>query len=147
MKDWKRTGQLVGYWRRVGEQAVVEKMGRTLYSDYLPMNYSGDVVGAALGKKKKKSKKDNVPDYGYWKMHLPMLNRTVDFHRQLLQDFLQDSAAGADAHHGPRGRDYNCVGDLEKRASRPHRSKHGADGGSKSAGKRKFGRRRKKNFS
>ncbi len=142
MRDWKAGGTFVGYWRRTGESVVDERIGRRLLSDYVPYNFSGGVVSTALGKKRKKT-----TDYGYWKLHLPMVNRTVDFHRQLLQDFLQDSSEGFDCHHGPRGRDFNRIADLEKKVAEGqggHRSDHGKQGGEGGAGKRKARPRKSK---
>ena len=133
MRDWKAGGTFVGYWGRVGEALLDEKKGRRLFSDFVPHSFSGGVVSTVVGK--------------YWKLHLPMRNRTVDFHRQLLQDFLQDSSEGFDCHHGPRGPDFNCIADLEKKAAKGrggHRSEHGKQGGKGGAGKRKVRPRKSK---
>jgi hypothetical protein len=119
MRDWKRGGALVGFWKYVSESAVTEAHGRTLLSDYVPYNYSGAVVAASLGKRKKR-----LDDRGYWKLHLPRVHHTVDYHRQLLQDFLEDSAQGFDSHHLERGRDCNCISNLQKRPDGPHRAGH-----------------------
>lgn len=60
MRAWKRNGEFVGYWQYSGESVVVEKHGRTLLSDYLPHNFSGEIIAASLGRKKKGS-----TDLGY----------------------------------------------------------------------------------
>ena len=74
-------------------------------------------------------------DGGYWKMHVPVSNRKVRFHRQLLQDFLGDALEGKDAHHGRRGLDYNCTWDLEPKPLALHRAEHGSEGGRGSNGR------------
>jgi len=131
MRAWRSAGEFVGYWVYIGECVVEQKHGRTMLSDYAPYNFSGDVVAASLGRRKKRT-----ADLGYWKIHVPRLGYTVDFHRQLLQDVLQDSAVGFDSHHLVRGRDCNSISNLEKKHGPPHRAGHGAEGGRRNLGKR-----------
>ena len=127
MRDWDGSGAIVGYWKSTeDEEETLLDMdrGRGLYSDYVPHNLRGHRVATALG-----------TNDGYWQMHVPVSNRSTTFHRQLLQDFLNNPLLGQDAHHGLRGIDYNTTADLAARPSGPHRATHGREGGQASSSK------------
>ena len=124
MKDWERSGAVVGYWEPTGDTETLLDLARArgLYSDYVPYNLRGHRVATALG-----------TDDGYWQLHVPVSNRSTTFHRQLLQDWLGDALLGRDAHHGSGDVDDNSTANLEARPRGPHRAANGRAGGKASS--------------
>lgn len=123
MHDWLGGNSVVGFWTHIGRTLVDVEKGEEMFSDYFPCNLQGDPIPTSR------------TGAGYWKLHLPQIRDRVDFHRQLLCDFLLDPLLGFDVHHVDENKSNNCVGNLRKFASGPHRAMHGSVGGSRSRGR------------
>ena len=136
MKDWSNNGEIVGFWLQTGEKVQTTVRERPLISDWAPFTLKGKAIVANWAKKKKKSGSQETKKH-YWKFHLPVCRKRVQFHRQLICDFSNQDFGGKDIDHGDHGLDYNCVSDLTPVPSKPHRQKHGKQGGRPKGRKRK----------